>query len=258
MKIKTLIATLFVVATITSTTIAAEQVKVGMSAEPYPPFSSIDASGKWVGWEVEIIGAVCGAAKLDCVITPVAWDGIIPALNAKQIDMIMGSMSITEERMKAIDFSNKYYNTPAVVVADKGLTITPDKAGLKGKILGVQASTTHATYAQAHFADVVAELKLYQTNDEIFQDLIAGRIDAMQADSIAMADFAASKSGAFSEIKGAVAHDDSILGKGIGAGLRKGDDVLREKINVAIAAIRADGTYAEITKKYFSTDIFGE
>jgi len=258
MKIKTLIATLFTIATITNTAIATEQIKVGMSAEPYPPFSSIEASGKWVGWEVEIIGAVCGAAQLDCVITPVAWDGIIPALNAKQIDMIMGSMSITEERMKAIAFSNKYYNTPAVVVADKGLAITPDRAGLKGKILGVQASTTHATYAQAHFADVVAELKLYQTNDEIFQDLIAGRIDAMQADSIAMVDFVASKSGAFFEVKGAVAHDTSILGKGIGAGLRKGDDSLRDKINGAIDTIRADGTYAAISNKYFGADIFGE
>lgn len=258
MNIKTLITTLFVVCTLTSTAVAAEQVKVGLSAEPYPPFSSTDASGKWSGWEIEIIQAVCASAKLDCVLTPVGWDGIIPALNSKQIDVIMGSMSITDERMKSIDFSNKYYNTPAVVVADKALAITPDKAGLKGKILGIQASTTHATYAQTHFADVVAELKVYQTNDEAYQDLIAGRVDAIQADSIAMADFVVSDSGACCEIKGAVAHDDAILGKGIGAGLRKGDDALREKINTAIAAIRADGTYAEITKKYFKTDIYGD
>lgn len=257
MNIKTLIATFFAVLTLTNAAVAADQIKVGLAAEPYPPFSSTDASGEWGGWEIDIIHAVCAAAKLDCVITPIAWDGIIPALNAKQIDVIMGSMSITEERMKSIDFSNKYYNTPALMVADKALAITPDKAGLKGKIYGVQASTTHATYAQAHFADV-AEIKLYQTQDEIHQDLIAGRIDAMQADSISMADFVDSKSGACCEIKGAVAHDETILGKGIGAGLRKGDDELREKINTAIDTIRTDGTYAEITKKYFSTDIFGE
>lgn len=113
-------------------------------------------------------------------------------------------------------------------------------------------------YAQTHFADVVAELKVYQSNDDAYQDLIAGRVDAIQADSIAMADFVASDSGACCEIKGAGANDEAILGKGIGAGLRKGDDALREKINTAIATIRADGTYAEITKKYFSSDIFGE
>src|SRR3954464_13176855 len=82
----------------------AQEVKVGFAAEPYPPFTSPDASGKWVGWEVDIIGAVCARAKLDCELAPVAWDGIIPALTTKKIDMIMGSMSITDERKKTIDF----------------------------------------------------------------------------------------------------------------------------------------------------------
>ena len=58
----------------------AETVKVGISAEPYPPFASPDASGKWTGWEIEITDAICKAAKLDCEIVPVSWDGIIPAL----------------------------------------------------------------------------------------------------------------------------------------------------------------------------------
>jgi polar amino acid transport system substrate-binding protein len=74
---------------------AANPVKVGIAAEPYPPFASPDAAGNWVGWEVEIIGAVCAAAELDCAITPVAWDGIIPSLVSGQIDAIMASMSIT-------------------------------------------------------------------------------------------------------------------------------------------------------------------
>src|SRR5688572_30642844 len=97
----------------------AEQVKVGFAAEPYPPFTSLDASGKWVGWEVEFADAICKEAKLDCVITPVAWDGIIPALTTKKIDMIVGSMSITEERLKTIDFSDKYYNTPTGIIGRK-------------------------------------------------------------------------------------------------------------------------------------------
>jgi polar amino acid transport system substrate-binding protein len=99
---------------------AAQAVKVGIAAEPYPPFASPDASGNWVGWEVELIGAVCAAAEIQCEITPVAWDGIIPALTSGQIDAIMASMSITEERMKTIDFSDKYYNTPTVIATAKG------------------------------------------------------------------------------------------------------------------------------------------
>ncbi len=81
----------------------AEEVKVGVAAEPYPPFTSPDSSGKWIGWEIEFMDAICAEAKLDCVVTPVAWDGIIPALTSGKIDMIIGSMSITEERLKTID-----------------------------------------------------------------------------------------------------------------------------------------------------------
>jgi polar amino acid transport system substrate-binding protein len=86
---------------------SAQDLKIGVAAEPYPPFSSPDASGKWVGWEIEFIDAVCAEAKVTCVVTPVAWDGIIPALTSKKIDAIMGSMSITDERKKTIDFSDK-------------------------------------------------------------------------------------------------------------------------------------------------------
>ncbi|MGH6809680.1 MAG: transporter substrate-binding domain-containing protein, partial [Ensifer adhaerens] len=100
---------------------SAEALKVGVAAEPYPPFTAPDASGNWEGWEVELMKAVCAEAKLECVLTPVAWDGIIPALTSKKIDLIMSSMSITDERLKTIDFSDKYYNTPTGVIGTKGV-----------------------------------------------------------------------------------------------------------------------------------------
>ena len=138
---------------------SAEALKVGVAAEPYPPFTSPDASGKWVGWEVEIIDAVCAEAKLECVITPVAWDGIIPALTTKKIDMIMSSMSITAERKKTIDFSDKYYNTPTGIIGAKDETFDATPEGLKGKIIGVQVSTVHEAYAKKHFGRHAAEIK---------------------------------------------------------------------------------------------------
>lgn len=236
----------------------AETVKVGIAAEPYPPFASPDASGKWTGWEVDMIGAVCKAAEMECEIVPVAWDGIIPALTAGQIDAIMASMSITEERMKTIDFSNKYYNTPTVIVAAKGGDIAATPEGLAGKILGVQVSTIHEAYAQKHFAGSVAEIKVYQTQDEANQDLVAGRIDATQADSIALDAFLASAEGAACcEVKGAVADDPDVLGLGVGVGLRKGEDALKEKFNAGIAKVLEDGTYEAISKPYFASSIYG-
>ena len=254
MKVKSLAAALMLLAS----PLAAQEVKVGIAAEPYPPFASPDAAGNWVGWEVEIINAVCAAAEMQCVITPVAWDGIIPALTAGQIDAIMASMSITEERMQTIDFSDKYYNTPTVIATAKGSGITPTAEGLAGKIIGVQVATVHEAYVNKHFAGTAAEIKVYQTQDEANQDLAAGRIDATQADSIALDAFIGSEAGACCEIVGAVADDKEVLGLGVGVGLRKGEEELKAKFNAGIAKIREDGTYDKITAGYFASSIYGE
>lgn len=234
---------------------ASADVKIGIAAEPYPPFAEKAADGTWQGWEIEIVTALCAAMEEDCEIVPVAWDGIIPALLSEKIDVITASMSITEERMKTIDFSEKYYNTPSVLVAPKSMEISGDPASLKGKYVGVQVSTTHANYVDAHFGDS-ADIKSYSTFDEQNQDLAAGRIDAAVGDSIAFQDFLTSAAGADFEIK-AELNDESIYGPGVGGGIRKEDTELREKMNAAIEKIRADGTYDEISKKYFDFDIYG-
>jgi polar amino acid transport system substrate-binding protein len=237
---------------------AAEPVIVGMAPEPYPPFESPDASGKWGGWEIDFINAICAEAKFECTMSFIAWDGLIPALTSKKIDVIMNSVSITDERKQTIDFSDKYYNTPTAVIGAKGQTFDATPEGLSGKIIGVQASTVHATYAKKHFAATAAEIKEYSTQDEANQDLAAGRIDATQADSIALDAYLKSDQGKeCCDLKGMVVPDPEVLGPGVVAGLRKGDTELKEKLNAAIKAIRANGKYDEITKKYFEFDIFG-
>ncbi|WP_174802443.1 transporter substrate-binding domain-containing protein [Martelella limonii] len=236
---------------------SAETVKVGVAAEPYPPFTVPDASGNWSGWEIDFMNAVCDQAKLDCVITPISWDGIIPALTAGKIDAIMSSMSITPDREKEIAFTNKYYSTPGAIVAAKGSDIKPTAESLSGKILGVQVSTTNQDYAAKHFPD--AKLKTYQTQDEVNQDLYAGRIDAEIADVVTLQPFLESDDGkACCEMVGNVAEDVDIYGPGIGIGLRKDDTQLKDTFNAAIVAVRENGTYEEITKKYFDFDIYGD
>jgi polar amino acid transport system substrate-binding protein len=236
---------------------SAQEVKFGMAPEPYPPFASVDASGKWIGWEIELMDAVCAEAKLTCVIVPTAWDGIIPALTTKKIDVIWNSMSITDERMKTIDFTDKYYNTPTAIIGPKGVAFGSAPADLKGKILGVQVSTTHSAYAKKHFTEA-AEIKEYATQDEANQDLAAGRLDAVQADSIALDAFLKSEQGmACCDLKGMVAEDVEVLGPGVGGGVRKEDTELKGKLNAAIKAVRDNGKYAEITAKYFDFDIYG-
>jgi len=235
---------------------AADVIKLGVAAEPYPPFAEKNAAGEWTGWEIEIGDALCAAMEAECEWVEVAWDGIIPALLAKKIDVIMSSMSITEERMKTIDFSDKYYNTPAVIVAAKGSDISGDPESVSGMIVGVQVSTTHANYAEKHLAPHADSVKTYNTFDEHNQDLVAGRVDAVVGDSLAMSPFLGSDSGAPFAVKGQL-EDISIFGPGVGGGMRKEDDELEARFNAAIEKIRADGTYDEISAKYFDFDIYG-
>jgi polar amino acid transport system substrate-binding protein len=229
---------------------AQADLKFGVAAEPYPPFTSKDPSGKWVGWEVDLMDAVCKHLNEKCEIVEVAWDGIIPALTSKQIDLIWSSMSITEERKKTIDFSNFYYNTPTVIIGAKNgdLDISPEH--LKGKVIGVQVSTIHERYVQKYFGEG-SEIKTYQTQDEVNNDLAAGRLDYVQADGGALGAFLKTEQGqACCEFKGNVPDDPEILGIGAGAGIRKEDTALKEKINGALAALAAAGEIQRITDKY--------
>nr|WP_193757756.1 transporter substrate-binding domain-containing protein [Pseudovibrio sp. W64] len=255
MKIK---STLFALAVAGyATAAAAEPVRIGIATEAYPPFSTPDATGNYTGWEIDIINAVCEEAKLDCKIVASAWDSIIPSLTAESIDIIGASLSINEERLKVIDFSNKYYQTGASIAIGKGSGVTPTSEGVSGKIIGVQSGSIHQAYALKHFPD--AKIREYQTQDEANQDLFAGRIDGTLADVLVLDEFLKSSEGEICcNDAGLVAADVSIHGQGVGFGLRKGNDELRSQLNDAIDAIRANGTYDKITANYFNFNIFGE
>jgi polar amino acid transport system substrate-binding protein len=128
-------------------------------------------------------------------------------------------------------------------------------ADLKGKTIGVQTATIHADYAQKYFKD--STVKVYDTADNHNADLVAGRIDYALLDSVAADDFAKANAAKGIEAK-LVVPGDPIFGVGAGAGLRKGDAKLKDKLNAAIKAVRASGEYDTIAKKYFNFNIYGE
>ncbi len=229
---------------------ARADLKFGVAAEPYPPFTSKDASGNWVGWEVDLMNAVCKAMNEKCEIVEVAWDGIIPSLTSKQIDVIWSSMSITDERKKTIDFTDMYYNTPTVIIGAKDGNKDISPAALKGKTIGVQVSTIHQNYVQKYFGEG-STIKTYQTQDEANNDLAAGRLDYVQADGSALDAFLQTDQGkACCELKGQVPDDPEVLGQGVGGGVRKEDTALKEKLNAGIKAVAAEGGFKTITEKY--------
>jgi polar amino acid transport system substrate-binding protein len=242
----------------TFTVRADDTIRFGVAAEPYPPFTSKDSSGKWIGFEVDLMDAICAELKAKCEIVEVAWDGIIPALQAKKFDVIWSSMSITPKRKETIDFTDKYYLTPVVMIGAKSESYNIDyknPESLRGKIIGVQTSTIHAQFVQKYFGSV-ATVKIYDTQDNVNADLVAGRIDLEMANSIALADFLKSDAGKDFEVKW-TAPKDPIFGIGVGGGILKGNTELKEKLNKALAAIHAKGTYDAIAKKYFDFDVYG-
>ena len=239
---------------VASASMAADKLVIGTDST-YPPFESVDASGKFIGFDIDIGNALCAEMKVECSFVSNDFDGIIPALQAKKFDMILSSLSITPERQKLVDFTDRVYNTPPAVAVAKDSTIKT-LADLKGKAVGAQGSTTHANYVAKHMAD--SELKLYPTSDEFKLDMENGRIDAVVDDVVVLTEWVKGKDGDCCKILQTLPIDKAINGDGTGIAVRKGDDALREKLNKAIAAIRADGTYKKIQDKYFDFDVYGE
>lgn len=234
---------------------AQEKLRIGTEGA-YPPFNNLTADGQLVGFDIDIAKALCEEMKVECEFVTQDWDGIIPALQANRFDAIIASMSITEERLKQVDFTNKYYNTPPAIVAPKDTDIAGVGAeDLAGKTIGVQGSTTHSNYSEATYTD--SDVKLYPTADEYKLDLINGRIDAANDDIIVLEEWLGTEEGACCKIVGTITPVEEIHGPGAGIAIRKGEDELRERFNAAIDAIRANGKYKEINDKYFSFDAYG-
>ena len=234
---------------------AQDSLRIGVEGA-YPPFSFKEADGSLSGFDIEIAEALCAQMQRECELVEQEWDGMIPALKARKFDAIVASMSITEERKRQIDFSEKYYKTPARVVAPKDSGLEGTAEGLAGQRLGVQRGSTHQCYAEAHFPD--AEIVLYGTQDEVFRDLSLGRIDAQLSDSlIAQEAFLSKAEGADYAFLPGDHTDVECYGEGVGVAVRQGDDELRDALSAAITAIRDNGTYKTINDKFFPFDIYG-
>jgi len=237
------------------TSVNADALRVGVEGA-YPPFSWKEADGTLKGFDIDFAHEVCKRLGRECVLVEQEWDGMIPALLAKKFDTIIASMSITEERKKKVDFTVKYYNTPAKLVAKKNPGFEGTAAGLNGKRLGVQRATTHQCSAEKLYPG--AELVLYATQDEVWQDLTSGRLDAQLSDSLqAYEGFLVLDVGQDFDFLGDALDDVECQGVGAGFAVRKEDSTLRDALSKAIQDIRADGTYKAMNDKYFAVDIYG-
>ncbi|AOJ66854.1 ABC transporter substrate-binding protein [Burkholderia ubonensis] len=233
-------------------------VRFGVDAS-YPPFESKGPDGKVVGFDVDLGNEICARMKAKCVWIENDFDGMIPALKARKFDGVLSSMSMTPAREEQIAFSAKLFNTPTRLVAKKGSALLPDVKSVKGHRIGVEQGTIQETYAKTYWAPAGATVVPYQNQDQVYADLIAGRLDGALQDAVqADIGFLKTPRGKDFQFVGTDLDDPKTLGNGAGIGLRKEDGDLKAKIDKAIGDMRKDGTYDKIAKKYFDFDVYGK
>jgi lysine/arginine/ornithine transport system substrate-binding protein len=236
----------------TATAFAAEAdtLRYGVEAQ-YPPFESKAASGELQGLDIDVGNAVCAAAKMKCAWVETSFDGLIPALQGRKFDEINSAMNATDQRRQAIDFTTVVYRVPTQLIAKTGSGLEPTPASLKGKNIGVLQGSIQENFAKAHWAEAGVNVVPYQDQNQAYTDLKAGRLDGTLVLSAAgQTGFLSKPDGAGYSFVGGPVRDDKILGSGIAFGIRKGDDALKQRLNTAIAKLKADGTIAKFAKKY--------
>ena len=234
-----------------------EKIRIGVEGN-YPPFSRMTPDGKFEGFDIDIALAICAEIKAECTLINQEWDGMMPALNARKFDMIVASMSITEERKRVADFSDSYYDIPSTFIGKTGAFAQVTPAALKGKTIIVTRNTPRAKY----LADTYKESTILQVakETEVTMELAAGRGDIGFGSSLAAtAAFLKSPAGqGFGRVGPPITLGGAKDGGGVGMAMRKGEDSLRTKVNAALRTITANGTYKRINDKYFDVNIRGE
>ncbi|MDP2733378.1 MAG: transporter substrate-binding domain-containing protein [Hoeflea sp.] len=219
-------------------------LRISMSGA-YPPFNFVNEKNEVVGFDAAIGTEIAKRMGLEAEIVTTAWDGIIGGLLANKYDAIVGSMSITEERSKVVDFVGPYYTTKRAIFTKAGSPIT-SVSQLGDVTIGVTLGETHEQWANEQGYNV----KTYKGLPELLLELENGRVDAIIADSVAVI-LAAKESG-----RDLVALND-LETEAVGAGIaiRQGNPMLKAEMQAALDAIQADGTYVEIANEWVGGDI---
>ncbi len=230
----------------------AQPLRIAMEGQ-FPPFEQIDAAGQLRGFNVDIAQALCQAMAADCQLLRFAWDDLIPALEEQRADLILASMSITAQRAERVDFTAKYAQTPAFFFARKGLVneviVTPRR--IAGKRLGVQRDTTYDRFLTDKYQRHTEVLR-FDSAEAMYQALGEGRVELVLDDAVSgYFGFLDTDQGQGFEQVGNKVVAPKHFGKGQGIAVRKGDQVLRERLDRALSVILSNGVYTRIEKQYF-------
>ena len=244
-----LLTTAFVLALLAATpALATEKLRIATTSD-YPPFSYVDDADEIAGFDVDIALALCAELGAECEIVLEEWERLIPELRVGSFDAIAASMSITEKRRELVSFTDRYYSNVVRFVARKGSSFDPDDAA--GTTIGAARATISADWLEANLVGT-ATVKLYATLEKLNGDLVAGRLDALFGDGLGSHAWLQTPEGAGFEFVG----EGYRLDEGIGIAVRHEDATLLSRLNGALEAILANGTYERINARYFPFSIY--
>lgn len=222
-------------------------IKIGTEGT-YAPFSFHDAKNQLTGFDVEIGRAIAQKLGVKAEFVEGKWDGLIAGLDVKRYDAVINQVGINDTRKQKYDFSDPYIASAAVLIVRDDEKDIKGFADLKGKRSANTLTSNFGKLAQAYGAEVVP----VQGFNEAIDLLLSKRVQATVNDKLSFLDFKKQKPNAPVKI---AAEDKTKEFSESGVLIRKGNPELQAAINKALADIKADGTYKQLSEKYFGTDL---
>lgn len=251
---------LALLATVPSSWAASGVLTVGTEGDA-PMYSMADAQGNVTGYDADVANALCAQLKVQCKFVVQSFNTLIPSLSSNRFDVLISGLGVTDARREKIDFSIAYGSSPQYFVVAKGspalqaTNLEQIIKALSGKTVGVVNGTTYARYVAKHVPD--ADIKTYDSVEQLLGDLQAGRLDSGYSDSDTWTDFFKTSGGAkFARVNVKIrsSDDPATLGYGMGVGIRKGNAELTAKVDRALCTLINDGTLSKVSQKWFQED----
>ena len=222
----------------------------------YPPFNYYDEDNVLTGFNIDIARSICLELAAACDIQVRAWQELLPALRRGEADAVIASHAVSANALKAVDFTDRYYHTPARFAAKRTagrLDVTPE--GLEGKRIAVTKGTAHEAYLRAFFRD--SSIRAYESPELARDALISGTVELLFDDGIGLAFWLnGTSSKACCEFKGGPFGEPKYFGDGVAVAVNREDQQLKVLINAALRRLRENGRFEELMLRYFPLRAF--
>jgi polar amino acid transport system substrate-binding protein len=222
----------------------------------FPPFNYYDEDGQLAGFNIDLARAICRELEVTCEINALDWSNLVPAVHNGEADAIIASMSINSRTLEQVDFSARYYATPARFVARvTGDAYELTKDGLDGVKIGVVKGTAHEAFVKDFFAG--ADIQSFASDGEAREALKTGGVELLFGDGISLMFWIlGTSSERCCEFRGEGYLESRYFGDGVGIAFEHGNIRLKEVLDYGLARVRASGRYEELMLRYFPLSLY--